>query len=179
MTLQSQAPSLTGATRRAVGYSALQIGLHWLIAALVVFQLLFGESMEEAIERAERAGTAPSLAELFAQPHYWVGIAVLVLAVVRLALRLRHGAPPSPAGAPAWTVIVARATHAAFYLLLFALPISGVLAAHVSEDFGDPHVAGKPVFVVLILLHVAGGLFHQFALKDGTLRRMMVPRGAR
>lgn len=35
------------------GYTISQIGLHWIIAALVFAQLIFGESMTEAIEVAE------------------------------------------------------------------------------------------------------------------------------
>ncbi|MFO1184123.1 MAG: cytochrome b/b6 domain-containing protein [Bauldia sp.] len=162
-------------TQSSEGYRIGQIGLHWLIAALVLFQLAFGESMGEVVEEAEEAGRAPDLAAVLAQPHYWVGVAVLVLALVRLALRLRSGVPAAPVNAPPWTVTVAAITHGLFYLLLLVVPITGLLAVHVSDSFATAHVIAKPAFVVLILLHVIGGLYHQFVLADGTLRRMFVP----
>ena len=34
---------------------------------------------------------------------------------------------------------------------------------------------GKPLFIVLIALHVLATLWHQFVRHDGTLRRMLVP----
>jgi cytochrome b561 len=37
-------------SRQIAGYSGLQIGLHWSIAALVFFQLVFGESMTIVVE---------------------------------------------------------------------------------------------------------------------------------
>ena len=38
---------------RKTGYSSIQIALHWLIAALVLFQLVFRESMVAGRDAAE------------------------------------------------------------------------------------------------------------------------------
>ncbi|MCC2689451.1 MAG: cytochrome b562, partial [Rhizobiaceae bacterium] len=66
------------------GYSGLQIVLHWLIAGLIVFLLVFGESMKEFMEAAEH-GTSLDTGERFlADSHYWVGLAVLLLASFRV-----------------------------------------------------------------------------------------------
>jgi cytochrome b561 len=157
------------------GYSALQISLHWLIAALVLFQLLFGESMTTVIDAAEE-GTAPSGSDqFFANWHYWVGIAILVLVAVRVVVRLRQGAPPAVSGSPGWMEITAKISHWLFYALLVAVPVTGLLAIYVSDSFGDIHTLGKPAFIILIAVHAAAALFHQFWIKDGTLRRMLVP----
>ena len=43
------------------GYTIYQIGLHWLIAALVFAQLVFGESMTEFVEAAEEGEPASAL----------------------------------------------------------------------------------------------------------------------
>jgi len=88
------------AAARPIGYSTAQIVLHWVIAALVVFQLVFGEEIADAY-RAYRRGTTPDAEALFqSNIHVYIGLAVLALAVVRLALRIIHGAPPLPAGQP-------------------------------------------------------------------------------
>ena len=80
----------SGAVR---GYSVYQIGLHWLIAALVFVQLVFGESMTEFVEAAEEGEPVSALDANLAGVHYYFGIAILALVAVRLALRLRNGAP--------------------------------------------------------------------------------------
>lgn len=159
------------------GYSAPQIVLHWLIAALVLFQLVFGESMGVALDAAEEGTPVPAADANLASAHYWIGIAILVLVGFRLALRLTAGAPsPQPSGTPIFDRL-ARAVHWLFYALLVAMPVTGLLAYYVSPEIGEVHEIGKPVFILLIAVHVAGALYHQFLLKDGTLRRMLVPRG--
>ncbi|MBB4571464.1 cytochrome b [Rhizobium leucaenae] len=162
------------ASNRTLGYSTTQISLHWIIAALVLFQLLFGESMTRVI-RAQARGTAVSSADgSMGTAHYWVGIAVMLLVLLRLALRVAFGAP-RPAGASALLVRLAGAAHWLFYALLLLVPLTGLLAYYFSDPFGDIHDLGKPAFIILIGLHAAGALCHQFLLKDGTLRRMLVP----
>ncbi|MHC1550629.1 cytochrome b [Phyllobacterium sp. K27] len=106
--------------------------------------------------------------------HYWVGIAILFLVATRVVVRLIQGAP-TPAGSYGVLTYLARTTHFLFYLLLVAIPVTGLLTIYVSDSFGDIHGLGKPAFIVLIVLHATGALFHQFVLKDGTLRRMFIP----
>jgi len=156
------------------GYSAAQIGLHWLIAALVLVQLLFGESMVEVVDAAEEGGQASATDVLLSGVHYWAGIAILALVALRLVLRLTSGVQsPRPSSLVEWA---ATAMHWAFYGLLFMVPISGLVALYINDEVGDIHSLAKPVFVVLIAAHAAAALYHQFIVKDGTLRRMLVPR---
>ena len=77
------------------GYSIYQIGLHWLIALLVFAQLIFGESMTEAIEAAEEGEPVSALEGNLADMHYYFGIAILALVAVRLVLRLKVSEMPS------------------------------------------------------------------------------------
>lgn len=157
----------------APAYSRIQIGLHWLIAALVVFQLLFAEAMEEMVEAAEEGERLSAGDALLGSAHYWVGLGVLGLVALRLALRLRAGRPAgAQGGTPAqW---LAGAVHALFYVLLFVVPVLGLLAYYAGDPWGDLHKLAKPAFILLIGVHVAAALYHQFVLRDGTLRRMLV-----
>ncbi|WP_374381552.1 cytochrome b [Dongia sp.] len=156
------------------GYSGLQILLHWLIAALVLFQLIFGESMGEVKDALEQ-GLVPDPAEqTMADAHYWVGIAILVLVALRIIVRVAQGAPAPIGSGP--QLLVAKAIHGIFYLLLIAVPVTGLLAVYVNEEIGEVHEIGKPLFIAFIVLHALGALFHHFKLKDETLRRMFVPR---
>lgn len=159
----------------ARGYSALQVSLHWVIAALVLFQLIFGESMTTVRDAAEGGEAVSSSDQFLATAHYWVGIAVLVLVALRLMVRLASGpADPVPGTAP-WMAIAAKITHWLFYGLLVAVPVTGLLTIYGPDAFGDIHSLGKPIFIALIALHALAALFHQFWVKDGTLKRMLVP----
>lgn len=157
------------------GYSGIQIALHWLIAALVAFQLIFGESMTASVDAMAEGGTASTFDQAVANLHYWFGISILVLVVLRLFVRLTHGAPVSPDGIPGWMAVASRITHWFFYALLVAVPVTGLLGFYTEGPFGDIHAWAKPVFIGLIALHAGAALFHQFWLKDGLLRTMLVP----
>jgi cytochrome b561 len=157
------------------GYSAFQIGLHWLIAALVLVQLVFGESMTEFVEAAEEGEPVSALDANLAGVHYYFGIAILALVAVRLALRFGRGAPPAPEASRALE-LAGRVSHWLFYALLVVTPITGLLGYYFGDPFGEIHELAKPVFIGLIALHVAASLLHQFWLKDGLLMRMLRPQ---
>ena len=79
------------------GYSAAQITLHWIIAVLIIVQVVLHEGMEAAY-RAAQGGAAATESELFLSDlHVACGIAVFLLALLRVALRIRRGAPPPAA----------------------------------------------------------------------------------
>ncbi|MBS1167800.1 MAG: cytochrome b562 [Proteobacteria bacterium] len=163
------------ANKSVEGYSTIQITLHWLIVAAVLFQLVFGESMTNVVEALEE-GATPGAGDLqLSSAHFWVGIAILVLLVLRLAVRMFTGTP-EVIGAPGLMTLAASAMHWLFYALLVAVPVTGLLAKYVGDPWGDIHTIGKPIFIVLIVLHAAAALYHHFLLKDETLVRMLKPR---
>ena len=59
-------------------YSILQISLHRIIGALVIFQLVFGESMTHAVDAAAEGTVAAPSDAWPAWFHYWFGILALV-----------------------------------------------------------------------------------------------------
>lgn len=160
--------------QKSNGYAPVQIGLHWLIALLVLFQLVFGESMVTATDAAEEGTTISNTDLVLSTAHYWVGISVLVLVTLRVIMRLRYGAP-RPADTHPLFAFLAKAVHYLFYILLFAVPVSGLLTVYVNPELGEIHQLAKPAFIILVVLHAGAALFHQFILRDGTLRRMLVP----
>ncbi|HMQ93977.1 MAG TPA: cytochrome b/b6 domain-containing protein [Amaricoccus sp.] len=165
---------------RPTGYSTAQIALHWLIAALVTFQLIFGEAIVPAY-RAVRRGTEATAAELSAANlHVYVGLAVLALAVLRFAIRMRHGVPPAPPGESAWQRRIAGAAHLVLYGVIFAMPLTGALAwfAGVSA-MGAIHELAKPLIILTVALHAAGALWQHFVAKTDVLLRMLRPEPRR
>ncbi|MBC2665141.1 cytochrome b [Novosphingobium flavum] len=160
--------------------------LHWTIAALILFNLATGllhDPLEDVIN--------------LIPVHKSVGLTVLVLSVLRLALRLTWTAPPYPATMTAFEVGAARAVHAALYLFMVLMPLSGWIMSSAGTRplawfglFDWPklavvkdsalHVAGREfheiggwVLLVLALGHIAAALRHHFVIRDGILRRML------
>lgn len=111
------------------------MGLHWLIAALLIFMLFFGEELMD-----EKGGGAfgPSL-------HVSFGSAILILSVLRLVWRLINPPPAYPAGMALWERMASTATHVLFYVLLIGIPLTGWLATpkFLSEE---GRVAGLALF---------------------------------
>ena len=168
-------------------YSTGAIWFHWIIAALVLFNLAVGLFHEGV----------PALRALMGA-HKAVGITVLVLTLGRIGWRIGHAPPALPAALPGWERTAARAARWGFYALLLVMPLTGW--AMVSDDspsrpvrwFGLFDVPSLPnisratgaaahemhevlgwLFVALVLLHVAGALRHHFILRNGILARMI------
>lgn len=156
------------------GYTRLQIILHWLIFVLIVLQFVLHEPMSDAW-RALRRGTEIPFNPLVAQ-HVFTGLLVLVLAVLRLGVKARRGAPPLPADEPKALKIAAHVTHLSLYALMILVPLSGAVAW-----FGDVRAAGqghevlKTLLLLAVVLHIAGALYQRFVLKSDIMTRMVKP----
>ncbi len=154
------------------GYSTAQIALHWVVAGLILFQLIFGEAMGQAW-RSVRQGVAADMT-LMVWAHILVGIAVLALVVWRLWLRVTRGAPGAPAGEGTALRLAGAAGHWALYALMVLAPVTGLLAWYGGiTSLAQVHELLKPAFIILIALHFLAALYHQFIRKDGLIRRMM------
>ena len=158
------------------GYSAAQIALHWIVAVLVVAQVVLHEGMEAAYGAA-RGGPAATESELLmADLHVAFGIAVFLLALLRVALRLRRGAPAPPETEHPALRFAARAVHAGFYAIILLMPLSGALAWFGGVGAAAAaHRAGMLLILVLLLLHVAGAFYQHFVLRTDVMRRILRP----
>ncbi|TCR76692.1 cytochrome b/b6 domain-containing protein [Rhizobium sp. BK376] len=157
-------------------YSIPQRLLHWAMAALVFFNLLFPDGMN-VWHRMVRNGQIPSGADIAsANIHAYAGIAILLLAVLRLALRTISGVPPEPAGQPLIFHYLASLTHILLYLLIFAMPLTGIAAYYFgASTIGSLHAGPIKVLLwITICAHVAGALMQHFYWKTDVLRRMTI-----
>jgi cytochrome b561 len=105
--------------------------------------------------------------------HIVVGVSVLVFAIWRLAVRFGRGVPAAPAGLSKMMVLSGEIGHWALYALMFIAPITGLAAWFGGvEAAAELHGWLKPVIIVLVVVHIAAALWHQFIRKDGLLLRM-------
>lgn len=158
------------------GYSRFQIILHWSIALLMILQVLLADGMEH-VTRALARGFDPQAADLIlAQFHIWAGITIFVLAVPRLILRWRLGAPKTPSDEPALVRLIGQATHVVLYLAIFLMPISGAVAWFGKVELvGEAHAAVAGLVQIFIGLHIVGAIYQHFVVKSDVLRRMVRP----
>lgn len=159
-------------TAAVSGYSRAQIVLHWLVAALVLAQFLFKDTIADAW-RALRMGAEPVTGPLIGQ-HVIGGFLILALVLWRLALRARRGAPPPPEAEHPALRLLARLMHGGLYLVLIGLVVSGGVAwfGGVGPAAGA-HNLLKTLLMLLVGLHVAAALMHQFVLRSGVMARML------
>ncbi|WP_303719240.1 YceI family protein [Brevundimonas naejangsanensis] len=108
-------------TRRPSRYSAVAISLHWLIAVAILSMIPMGWWMSDAIVEPD----TQALAYRVFQIHKSIGFLILALTVLRIVWRLTHPVPSLPGAMKGWEQFAARATHAAFYALMLALPLTG------------------------------------------------------
>jgi cytochrome b561 len=159
------------------GYSAAQIGLHWVIAILLATNVLFtDEGMSQAWRAYERNSDASGLSGFVPQVHLWVGVAVLAFALYRLFLRRTRGVPAAPAEESAVLRLAAHATHILLYTLMIVIPATGLAVYYLGIEFaGEIHESMRLPLIGLVLLHVGGALYQRFILKTNVLTRIVRP----
>lgn len=159
---------------KPLGYSRAQIRLHWIIAGLIVLQVVFGENIGEAYDEIMRGNVVAF--DPLVMSHVAGGMLIFVLGVWRLVLRRKRGVPAPIAGQSRAQVLAAEAVHYVLYAIMIVAPITGGLAWFGGiEQAGDAHEMVKPVIVGLVAVHVLAALYHQFIKKDGLMLRMKQP----
>lgn len=157
--------------KTSTGYSGLQILLHWAIAVLIGVNWFVSDGMEQAFD-AHTEGQA--VAFWPATIHVYVGLAVLALVLIRLVVRLTRGAPAAPQGTSKLIDLAGHASHLVLYGLLVLVPALGAAAWYLGYDpAGGLHVLTMNIMLIVIGVHAAAALFHQYVIKDGLLLRMM------
>lgn len=101
-------------------YGSVSQWLHWTTVALVVVLLVMGNAFD--VETDE-----PGSALFFW--HSSLGVLVFILAAARIGWLLFSRPPALPQSTSRLFRALARGAHIALYALLFALPVSGWLAA--------------------------------------------------
>ena len=172
-------------------FTPVQRVLHWLMAVCILAMLFIGVGMVSTI--------MPKYLTLVSI-HKPLGIAILVLALLRLIVRLRSGAPPLPLDLPAPMKLAAELSHYALYALMIGMPLIGwamlsaasypvVLFAGVQLPpilpqsdtlhalLWNAHYYLAFVFFALILMHIAAALFHALVRRDGVFEAMASVQG--
>lgn len=169
-------------------FGIMAILLHWIMAILLIGLLALGLYMTRipiSLEKLKLYGW-----------HKEFGMLAFMLVIVRLTWKFRNTTPSL--NLLRWETIAARTVHGAFYLFMFALPISGwiitsaaglpvsffgwfLLPNLVSANeaprilFSEVHQWLAYALIVVFCMHVSAALKHYFINKDNIMQRMLWP----
>jgi cytochrome b561 len=167
-------------------FNPLQRTLHWVMAVCILTMLFIGVGMASTV--------APEYLTLV-NIHKPLGIVILILALIRLVVRLRFGAPALPADLPEPMKLAAYLSHYALYALMIAMPLIGWAMLSTAKYpvvlwpgiwlppilplnpglhtlLWNAHFYLAFLFFALILMHLAAALFHALIRRDGVFDSM-------
>ena len=191
-------------------YTKTAIVLHWLIGIAILAMFALGWYMADIPKDQPKAmsfdlfdlgvytwnlATEVTPRTFYFNLHKSVGMTLLVLIAFRLFWRITHRPPALLDTLTATEKKIATGGHHLLYLLMFALPITGLMMAIYSkyeygvkwfgislmngldnkvirDSFEEVHEVVGIIMLVVIGVHVLGALKHKFIDKDGTMDRM-------
>jgi cytochrome b561 len=189
-------------------YTKTAIVLHWLIALAIFAMFGLGWFMTDLPKEAPKQmsydlfnmgiytwqlSEEVSPRNFYFNLHKSIGITILALVIIRILWRVTHKPPALLTSYKAWERKLSTAAHHTLYLLMFALPLSGLIMAMSGKYgvkwFGLDFIAGSEnkalrdfcegahevigiAILLVIAIHIAGALKHKLVDKDTTMDRM-------
>ncbi len=183
--------------------------LHWLIAIGIFGMFALGWFMSELPKEAPKQiaydlfnlgvytwdlSEEISPRTFYFNLHKSIGVTIFALILIRILWRITHRPPALLASYKAWESKLASGAHHLLYLLMVALPLSGIIMAIYSkygikwfgielikgldnkdmrELFYEAHEIIGLIILLVIIVHIIGALKHKFIDKDDTLKRML------
>ena len=189
-------------------YTKTAVFLHWLIAIGIFAMFALGWYMSDLPKEAPKQMAYDlfdwgiytwqlteevSPRSFYFNLHKSIGISIFALIIIRLLWRFTHKPPALLSSYKAIERKLATYAHYLLYVLMLALPFSGLKTAIYSKYgvkwFGMNFIAGVDdkmvrdfykeaheivgiIILVIIAIHILGALKHKFIDKDETLKRM-------
>jgi len=169
-------------------YTSVAIGLHWLMAVLLMSLFAVGIYMHEL-------PLSPWKLQIYSW-HKWAGVTAFLLVLARLAWRFTHKPPALPLNMPRSAELAAHIGHTLLYLLMIAIPLTGWLMSSAkgfqtvyfgilpipdllarNRELGnilrEVHEILNFILIAIVTGHAGAALKHHFIDKDDVLTRML------
>jgi len=183
----------------SIRYGTVAMTFHWLIAALVITNVVLGIYFVNAMDAHD------PMRRIIVQWHESIGATVLVLSLLRLGWRLINPVPKLPADFSPTKRIFARGTHYTLYALMILVPFFGWQLASIPNRplvlFGGVHwpkiwylanmaqpdqrhwagiMAPSHIVLAFLLLalaigHLSAAIFYHYTIRKDQILQRMVP----
>jgi cytochrome b561 len=169
----------------AGSYGRVAIGVHWIMAVLIVAVGILG-LLHDSWPQSTQA--------FWINIHALIGLTVWLLLIARFVWRRSHRPPELPSEVGEFSRRLSPIVHLLLYALLFVIPILGIVTfiwhgrvfdfGLFNVDFGvtrdraifhpTENIHGYLAYVLfgLIGLHILAALWHRWVCHDGVLQRM-------
>ncbi|MGB4811918.1 MAG: cytochrome b [Methylophilaceae bacterium] len=195
-------------TQMNTRYTKTAVILHWLIALFIVVMFVLGWYMADIPKEAPKQSAfdlmdlgvytwqlreAISPRNFYFNLHKSLGLTIFMLILIRIFWRITHKPPAMLTSYKPFERKLATAVHHLLYLLMFAIPVAGLMMPlnskyglhwfgikvfsgfdnkSMRDIFESVHEVLGILLLVTLALHVLGALKHKFIDKDATLKRM-------
>jgi cytochrome b561 len=189
-------------------YTKIAVVLHWLIAIGIFAMFALGWYMSDLPKEAPKQmaydlfdwgiytwqlSEEASPRTFYFNLHKSLGVSIFALILFRVFWRMTHKPPTLLSSYKAIERKLATGAHHLLYLLMVAMPLSGIVMALASKYgikwFGLELIGGldnKPmrelfkevheiigfILLLIVVFHILGALKHKFIDKDDTIKRM-------
>jgi len=193
----------------STGYTKTAKVLHWLIAIGIFIMFGIGWFMADLPKDVPKqtafdvfdlgiytwqSAEAISPRNFYFNLHKSVGVTIFALIIIRVLWRFSHKPPALLASYKEFERKLAKGTHYLLYLLMVALPLSGLImviygkygvkwfgidlfggldSKPMRDAFKEVHEIIGLIILAVLALHILGALKHKFIDKDETLSRML------
>lgn len=160
---------------------------HWLVGLMIIIVIIVGYTMAD-MEPSDQKWALYN-------GHKATGVVILMLVSMRFLWKLSNKTTLLPADIPAWQKLAAKTTYFILYVLMFLMPISGLLMSLLSGhpvdvyglftidklaenkplamQFHSIHVFSSFILTAFVVLHISAAWYHHLIRKDNVLMRMI------
>ncbi|MGB0505772.1 MAG: cytochrome b [Pikeienuella sp.] len=176
-------------------YPAIQRGLHWVIALMVLGTLAVGMLLGWLGYGGVVKSFGQDMTNMLYKYHKTFGVIILFAMIIRIIVKIRMGKPPYANPLTSFEKAASGAVHGLLYVCLLAMPILGWLATsaggypveffnwtlpnpiskdkELSETLYWLHGAVGWMTAALVAAHIGAALMHGIVKRDGVLQRML------
>ena len=154
-------------------YNKFHILIHWLVVFIILIQMVTGDKI--ALEFSAFRDQSINIDENTSngQIHMLGGLFIILLMAIRVFLRIKFGVPAPTKKTNDPLKFLSTFVHLGIYLILFAIPITGLLAfSTINVDLGIAHKILVNILYLFVIIHLIGVAFHQIFLGDNIMERI-------
>jgi len=158
-------------------FDRVSIFLHWGLALMVIVSIACIELYDSYPKDSYWHNTLKAI-------HEQLGFLLFFLTLMKLGWRLGNPVPPITPTPQPWELAARKVGHVAIYATLLTLAVLGMSMGNffltqnkeLAHTLKVIHETLGNLLIVLIAIHVAATLWHQWVRRDDTLRRMLPGR---